>query len=183
MLSQLRSWSAGSGREMYYPCTESQPSRRRYSNSASVSTPSATTCSSRASQLQRRVGDRLPGAILHQVRDEAFVDLHFLDGEVRLRFRATHLPAVRDGSKRLTMRFRDPVHVGPALLVFESDDEVSLAGHITSTTAKSVGSITNDEARDDGFASAADVLPGLRDYYPDLQASDEIVIVRFEVNG
>lgn len=100
----------------------------------------------------------------------------------RLRFRATHLPAVRDGSKRVTMRFRDPVQVGPALLVFESDDEVSLPGRITSTTARSVGSITDDEARDDGFASATDVLPGLRDYYPNLQANDEIVIVRFEVN-
>ena len=54
----------------------------------------------------------------------------------RLRFRASHLPAVRDGSKRMTMRFHDPVQVGPALLVFESDDEVSLPGHITSTESR-----------------------------------------------
>jgi omega-amidase len=99
----------------------------------------------------------------------------------RLRFRSTHLAAVRDGSKRVTMRFRDPVRVGPALLVFEFDDEVSVPGRITSTMAKPVGSVTDDEARADGFGSAADVLPGLRDYYPDLRASDEIVIVRFEV--
>ncbi|GAA3936185.1 ASCH domain-containing protein [Actinoplanes auranticolor] len=101
----------------------------------------------------------------------------------RLRFRASHLPAVRDGSKRVTMRFRDPVRVGPALLVFEFDDEISLPGSITSTVAKPVGSITDEEAREDGFAGAADVLLGLRDYYPDLQAGDEIVIVRFDVDG
>ncbi|MET0416692.1 MAG: ASCH domain-containing protein [Actinoplanes sp.] len=101
----------------------------------------------------------------------------------RLRFRAMHLPAVRDGSKRVTMRFRDPVQVGPAVLVFESDDEVCLPGRITSTVAKPIGSITDDEAREDGFASTADVLPGLRDYYPELQASDEVVVVRFEVDG
>ena len=100
----------------------------------------------------------------------------------RLRFRATHLPAVRDGSKRVTMRYRDPVQVGPALLVFEFDDEVSMPGRITSTVAKPVGSITDDEAREDGFATAADVLPGLRGYYPLLQANDEVVIVRFEVD-
>lgn len=100
----------------------------------------------------------------------------------RLRFRATHLPAIRDGSKRVTMRFRDPVQVGPALLVFESDQEFSLRGRITSTAAKPIGSITDEDARADGFASAADVLPGLRDYYPQLQPSDEIVIVRFEVD-
>lgn len=100
----------------------------------------------------------------------------------RLRFRATHLPAVRNGSKRVTMRFRDPVQVGPALLVFELDDELSIPGRITSTVAKPVNSITDGEAREDGFTSAADVLPGLRDYYPQLQPSDEIVIVHFEVD-
>ncbi|MGX6606441.1 ASCH domain-containing protein [Micromonosporaceae bacterium Da 78-11] len=101
----------------------------------------------------------------------------------RLRFRATHLPAVRDGSKRVTMRFKDPVQVGPALLVFQSDDEVCLFGRITSTVAKPIDGITDDEAREDGFSTAADILPGLRDYYPNLQASDEIVIVHFELDG
>ena len=99
-----------------------------------------------------------------------------------LRFRASHLSAVRDGGKRMTMRFNDPVQVGPALLVFECDDAISLPGRITSTVAKAVGTVTDDEAREDGFASAIDVLPGLRDYYPGLQSSDEIVIVRFDVN-
>ncbi|MFI5916263.1 ASCH domain-containing protein [Dactylosporangium sp. NPDC051541] len=101
----------------------------------------------------------------------------------RLRFRTAHLPAVRAGRKRVTMRFNDPVQVGPALLVFEADDEVSLPGRIISTVAKPIAGITDDEAREDGFPSAAAVLPGLRDYYPDLQASDEIVIVRFDVDG
>jgi ASCH domain-containing protein len=100
----------------------------------------------------------------------------------RLRFRAGHLPAVRDGSKRVTMRFEDPVQVGPALLVFEFDDEITLPGRITSTVAKRIDSITDDEAREDGFARAADVLPGLLDYYPQLRPDSEIVIVRFEVD-
>ncbi|MCA2216561.1 ASCH domain-containing protein [Jidongwangia harbinensis] len=100
----------------------------------------------------------------------------------RLRFRAGHLPAVRDGSKRVTMRYADPVQVGPALLVFEFDEEISLPGRITSTMAKRLDRVTDDEAREDGFAGAADVLPGLRDYYPGLQPGDEIVIVRFDVD-
>jgi hypothetical protein len=100
----------------------------------------------------------------------------------RLRFRGTHLPAVRDGGKRVTMRFRDPVEVGPALLVFGSGDEVHLPGRITSAVAKPVDRVTDEEARADGFASAAGVLPGLRDYYPDLRSDDEIVIVHFETD-
>ncbi|MEV6849677.1 GrpB family protein, partial [Actinoplanes sp. NPDC051411] len=98
----------------------------------------------------------------------------------RLTFRATHLPAVRDGRKRVTMRFRDPVQIGPAVLVFGSGDEVHLPGRITSAVAKPVNRVTDDEAREDGFADAAGVLPGLRDYYPDLQPDDEIVIVHFD---
>jgi GrpB-like predicted nucleotidyltransferase (UPF0157 family) len=97
-----------------------------------------------------------------------------------LRFRGTHLPAVRDGRKRVTMRFRDPVRVGPADLVFPAADEVRIPGRITSVLAKPVRDVTDEEAREDGFAGAAGVLPGLRDYYPDLRPDDEIVIVRFE---
>ena len=100
-----------------------------------------------------------------------------------LRFRATHLDTVRAGTKRITMRFNDPVEVGPATLVFEFDDEVRIPGRIVSTLAKRVDSVTEDEAREDGFATAADVLPGLRDYYPELQPGDELVIVRFEVGS
>ena len=99
----------------------------------------------------------------------------------RLRFRGSHLAAVRAGTKRVTLRFGDPVHVGPARLVFELDEEVALDGRIVSTVAKPVSALTDDDARADGFDRASDVLPALRDYYPDLAADDEIVIVRFEV--
>lgn len=78
------------------------------------------------------------------------------------------------------MRFHDPVEVGPALLVFEFTDEVIIPGRITSTVAKTVDTVTDEEAREDGFPDAAAVLTGLRDYYPTLQPSDEIVVVRFE---
>lgn len=60
---------------------------------------------------------------------------------------------------------------------------MSLPGRIISTTAKRIDRITDDEAREDGFAGAADVLPGLLDYYPRLQSTSEIVIVRFDVDN
>jgi cytidine deaminase len=99
-----------------------------------------------------------------------------------LRFRARHLTAVRDGRKQVKMRFRDPVRVRPALLAFEFDDEISMPGRVTSTVATSVESITDDEAREGGFTGATAVLSGLREYYPQLQSTGEIVIVRFEVS-
>lgn len=101
----------------------------------------------------------------------------------RLRFRGTHLDAVREGTKRCTIRFRDPVQVGPALLVFGLPEPVSLPGRITSTVAKPVSDITEAEAHTDGFPSAADVLPGLQSYYPGLRADDEVVLVTFALDG
>jgi DNA-binding HxlR family transcriptional regulator len=128
--------------------------------------------------LQRAIKDWAEAHIgaIHSARRE-----HDARQLQRLRFRASHLPTVRDGRKRVTMRFDDPVRVGPALLVFESDDEVTLPGRITSTVAKRVDDVTDDEAREDGFAGAAEVLSGLLDYYPRLRPDSEIVIVRFEV--
>ncbi|WP_250009236.1 dCMP deaminase [Actinoplanes sp. M2I2] len=129
------------------------------------------------------IGVVIPAADGHQVTPIADLLPHSYRGPARqpqqLRFRAAHLPAVRAGGKRVTMRFDDPVHVGPALLVF---GEVSLPGRITSTVARRVDSITDDEAREDGFADAAGVLPGLRDYYPQLRADSDIVIVHFELD-
>ncbi len=100
----------------------------------------------------------------------------------RLRFRSSHLSAVRAGTKRCTMRFNDPVQVGPVLLVFELAEPVTIPGRITSTVAKKVSEVTDEEAHADGFAGAANVLPQLRDYYPDLTGDDDIVIVSFEVD-
>ena len=67
-----------------------------------------------------------------------------------LRFRATHLAAVLNGAKRITMRYQDPVSVGPATLVFESAPEVRLPGRITSVVARTVATVSDDEAREDG---------------------------------
>lgn len=101
-----------------------------------------------------------------------------------MHFRGSHLAAVREGSKRITMRFQDPVSVGPAHLIFELNDaeEVTITAQVTTTVAKTVRDVTDEEAREDGFATSAALLNGLRSYYPDLAAGDQIVIVRFDVD-
>jgi cytidine deaminase len=103
-------------------------------------------------------------------------------GVQRLRFNPRYLAAVRDGSKRVTMRFRDPVTVGPALLVFEFPEEVVLPGRVTATVQRTVDGVSDAEARACGFPSRAQVLPGLRSHYPDLTGADEIVLVSFDVD-
>ncbi len=104
-------------------------------------------------------------------------------GLQRLGFHPVHLAAVRAGTKRITMRFQEPVAVGPALLVFELPEPVVLTGRVTATTAKRVDEVSDAEARDDGFDGSGAVLAGLRAYYPDLRLDDEVVVVRFAVDG
>ena len=99
----------------------------------------------------------------------------------RLRFDPRYLAAVQDGSKRVTMRFRDPVAVGPALLVFEFPHEVVLPGRVTATVHTTVAEVGEEEARAVGFTGREQVLPGLRHHYPDLTEDDEIVLVSFDV--
>ena len=80
------------------------------------------------------------------------------------------------------MRFQDPVEIGPVLLVFELAEPVELPGRIVSLVDRTVEQVTDAEARADGFAGSADVLPALREYYPDLRSNDPIVIVGFELD-
>lgn len=80
------------------------------------------------------------------------------------------------------MRFRDPVIVGRALLVFERPEPVVLHGHILVTAPRTVREVTDEEARTDGFTGRERVLPALREDYPGLRADDDIVLVHFAVD-
>ena len=100
----------------------------------------------------------------------------------RLTFDSKHFVSVLDGSKRITMRFHDPVSVGPAMLVFEFPIERVLPGRILSTKNQKVSEVSDQDAIADGFVDASEVLSGLREYYPELELADEIVLVRFDVD-
>ncbi|GAB3408972.1 ASCH domain-containing protein [Flindersiella endophytica] len=99
----------------------------------------------------------------------------------QVRFHPDYLEPVRSGAKRTTIRFHDPFHTGPADLVFELDEEVVLHGDVTRTSHKHVHDLTDDDARADGFADLAELMERLRFHYPDLQPTDEIDVVHFEL--
>ena len=84
----------------------------------------------------------------------------------------------------MTIRHEDPVVVGPADFVFEFEDaeDVTLVGRIRSTVAQALRDIPVEQAREDGASDVDDLLRGLRSYYPDLAADDQVVVVRFDVH-
>ncbi|MGW3324176.1 ASCH domain-containing protein [Streptomyces virginiae] len=96
-----------------------------------------------------------------------------------LYFHPDYLDAVRAGRKTTTVRFRDPVEVGPVSLVFESDEEVALPGVVTRLTETTVGGLTEADAHADGFRDLAELHDRLRYHYPDIGTADRITIVHF----
>ncbi|MEV7558385.1 ASCH domain-containing protein [Streptomyces sp. NPDC089795] len=96
-----------------------------------------------------------------------------------LYFHPDYLDAVRTGRKTTTVRFRDPVEVGPVSLVFEADEEVALPGVVTRLTETTVGRLSEADAVADGFRDLAELHGRLRYHYPDIEPTDHITVVHF----
>ena len=92
---------------------------------------------------------------------------------------ATHLVSlVEDGEKQYTIRkgARDYV-LGPAQIGNEAAGYVPIT--IWSVAYMPLRNVPQDVILGDGFADAADLLRGLREFYPDLQPSDTVTVVYF----
>ncbi|WP_448059678.1 ASCH domain-containing protein [Cellulomonas hominis] len=118
------------------------------------------------------VRDLLPGAFRHpDAAPERFV-----------RFASRYFDAVAAGRKTATVRHRDPVEVGPALLVFEDDDGYRrLHGVVDSVRPCRLDEITDEDARREGASSADALRAGLRGHYPGIAADAPVDVVRFHL--
>ncbi|MBM7815718.1 cytidine deaminase [Brevibacterium paucivorans] len=92
--------------------------------------------------------------------------------------------AIRDGSKRQTIRVDDPFHPGPAQLVFEkeSGEVITLDANVTSVVATRRRDLTEEHAQQDGFASLADLHEALDMHYPGLEMENCVDVVSFELS-
>jgi hypothetical protein len=64
----------------------------------------------------------------------------------------------------------------------EFKDGLNILLQITADTEKKPFSELKDaEAQADGFDSAGDAFNGLKDYYPDLQKTDLLATIRYEI--
>lgn len=94
-------------------------------------------------------------------------------------------PAIRDGSKRQTIRVDDPFRPGPAQLVFEkeSGEVTTVDAEVTSVLATRRRDLTEEQAQRDGFASLTELHKALDMHYPGLEMEDKIDIVTFELSS
>jgi len=97
-------------------------------------------------------------------------------------FGASYLDAARAGAKRTTIRFRDPVAVGPAILWFECDPPVTLQAAVTRVVPTVISRLTDDDAVRDGFRDRAELIEHLDLHYPGIADDDDVTIVHFDVS-
>lgn len=89
--------------------------------------------------------------------------------------------AIRDGSKRQTIRVDDPFRAGPAQIVFEKDtgsDSIRPV-IISSVVSTRRGNLTEEHAIRDGFSSLEELHEALNRHYPGLRTDDPVDIVTF----
>lgn len=89
------------------------------------------------------------------------------------------------GKKQITLRkYRAGSHdfIKDEVVYGEFKDGLNILLQITADTEKKLFSeLTDKEAQEDGFDDANHAFEGLKNYYPDLQKSDILAIIRYQI--
>ena len=99
-----------------------------------------------------------------------------------VRFNPAYYEGARSGLKTATIRYDDPVSVGPVWLVFEDNDGYRrLRGVVDEVEVKKLNDLTDDDVARENATSIESLRVGLRHHYPDLPDDAEVSVVRFHV--
>ncbi len=100
-----------------------------------------------------------------------------------VRFNSAYYDKVAAGLKTATVRYRDPVDVGPALFVFEDDDGYRrLRGVVDHVESRSLDELTLEDARLENASSVDALRDGLRGHYPGIADDALVDVVRFHLD-
>lgn len=91
--------------------------------------------------------------------------------------------AIRNGSKRQTIRVDDPFRTGPAVIVFERDsgEVITIEAEVTDVQGLQCQDLTEEHAVEDGFRDLGELNAALDQHYPGLEATAEVDVVSFTI--
>ena len=103
-----------------------------------------------------------------------------------LRFAEGMARSVIEGTKKITLRkYRFDMHSLAANEIFIgsfADGFDFLLQATSATETKPFSELTDEEAQEDGYTDVEDALEDLKEFfYPELQPTDTLAIIRFEV--
>lgn len=100
-----------------------------------------------------------------------------------VRFNSRYYDAIAAGLKTTTIRYRDPIEIGPALFVFEEDDGYRrLRGVIDRVESRRFDALTMEDVRRENASSVDALRDGLRGHYPDITHDAIVDVVRFHLD-
>jgi hypothetical protein len=96
-----------------------------------------------------------------------------------IRLAREFLPWVRSGKKKSTIRegTRNLIP-GPAILA-SGDEEAAV--RITTVTHNTLGMLTEEDAKEEGFDTLSELIDTLKRFYPRIGTTSAVTIVRFKV--
>ncbi|OIK06381.1 ASCH domain-containing protein [Streptomyces monashensis] len=126
------------------------------------------------------------GPTLRPIR-ELLPDAYFFpDAHARriVRFNKRYYEAIATARKSSTIRYDDPIALGPAIFLFEDDEaHRTLNGTVTSVERQRLDRLTAEQARLNGRTSLDELKSGLQEHYPGLPSDAEVDIVTFTVEA
>ncbi len=99
-----------------------------------------------------------------------------------VRFNGRYHDAIAAGLKTATVRYRDPIAVGPALFMFEDDGGYRrMRGIIDQVESRRFDALTMEDAGAENIASVDGLRDGLRGHYPGITDDALMDVVRFHL--
>ncbi|MCH5672265.1 hypothetical protein [Streptomyces gilvus] len=115
---------------------------------------------------------------------QALLDLH---PDIFVAVPTDEGPTLRPIRKLLpdtTVRYDDPIALGPAIFLFEDDEaHRTLNGTVTGVKRHRLDRLTAAQARLDGGTSIDELKKGLQGHYPGLPSDAEVEVVTFTVEA
>lgn len=110
----------------------------------------------------------------------------FPDANARrvVRFNKRYYDDVAAERKTVTVRYDDPISLGPALFVFEDDEESrTLTGIITTIERHPLDSLTAEQAKLPSDADITEFKSGLQKHYPGMPHDAQVDVVTFSLTS
>lgn len=99
-----------------------------------------------------------------------------------VRFNKRYYEAVAAGEKTVTIRWDEPITMGPATFVFEDHPEnPTLVGEVVAIDRCGLDTLTAEQAKMPSGADVATLKAGLQIHYPDMPADAVVDVVTFTI--
>jgi cytidine deaminase len=122
------------------------------------------------------------GPVMRPIRKLLPDTYFFPDADARrvVRFNKRYYEAVVSGEKTVTVRWDDPMTIGPAIFVFEDHPESArIDGEVLTSDRHSLESLTAEQAKMPDGADVAALISGLKSHYPDMPPNAMVDVVTF----